>query len=81
MPKKTKLYTKKPWWPKELRNPQTLSKLELQSIVREIQRRLWVDEPYRGKPRFNPDKNWEGADTLGEIAHVLEIFDLSPRAD
>jgi hypothetical protein len=70
------------WWPKELGDPAKLPRRALVSVVREIQRELWVDDRgRRGEPRFNRDKEWEGADALNRIVETLELFDLSPAEE
>lgn len=72
----------KMWWPKELRDPRTLTKLELVSVVREIQRELWVEWVVRNgksRPQFNRDKEFNGADTVDRVVESLDMFGLTPE--
>lgn len=57
-----------------IKDPESLARQELESVVRAIQNILWFDGD-----TLEPDKAWS-PDTLDEIAGVLHRAGLAPEA-
>jgi len=64
-------------------NPRALTHAQLAEIVADVQAILWQeshmlpDDPWQLGECWNPGKEWE-AETVEEIADVLDAFDLTP---
>lgn len=63
-----------------VRNPSTLDRETLESVVREIQELLYQELDGNDEPVWNPEKEWSG-DHLELIADILRQYDLTPSND
>ena len=63
----------------DIRDPATLNTSELVDFVGRVQALFYLD--ILGDREFwNPDKEWDGADLLGELALVMDKWGLIPTA-
>jgi hypothetical protein len=51
----------------------------MRNLIAEIQEILWFDARHQDPPAWNPDKEWDCANSMAEIATVLEDCGLKPR--
>lgn len=61
-----------------MKTPQQLGREELEDIVDAIQQILYLDHQSEEGLFWNPDKEWDCADTIDEVALKLREHDLVP---
>ena len=62
-----------------IRDPATLNTFELVDLVRRVQALFYLDI-LGDRESWNPDKEWDGADLLDELAQLMVQHGLAPTA-
>ena len=68
--------------PSFVKDPNTLSKSELVTIIEQLRHWLYVEVDEDDQEYWNPDKEWDSAaDFIEFVDDQLRLHDLVPRAD
>jgi hypothetical protein len=61
-----------------MKRPQDLERHELETIVDAVQQALYLDFDPEHQVHWNPATEWEGADTLDQVAAALREHGMIP---
>jgi hypothetical protein len=63
-----------------MRQAKQLTRAELTGLVEQLQSLLYLDRDDRGRPIWNPDKNWEGAEICDQLGQAMVDLGLAPES-